>query len=168
MNRKIRKNVFETNSSSTHSICVTKNNILDSKVDYVAFGIGEFGWECDTLTTLYSKASYLYTAILTNDNREDLLNKVKKILDENKISYDFEEPQFHSWEYNNIEHISLDNGYIDHSNELDDFLEICKDEDKLMKFLFSSQSFVVTGNDNDDRDVDINVNYDHEEYYKGN
>ena len=32
MNLKIRSNVFETNSSSTHSICVTKNNILDKKL----------------------------------------------------------------------------------------------------------------------------------------
>ena len=37
-----------------------------------------------------------------------------------------------------------------------------------MRYLFSSESFIITGNDNDDHSVDINVKYDHEEYYKGN
>ena len=353
----IRSGVFETNSSSTHSICITKNNILDDKQDFIKFTIGEFGWEHEKYTTHYEKAQYLYTAILDNE-RYDLIYKIKTILDSHNIKYEFEEPKFHTlsdpstlptgtgwgvafdstgtylavahtgspyitiykrsgdtftklpdpstlptgagWgvafdstgtylavtHYNspyitiykrsgdtftklpdpstlptgdgwgvafdstgtylavahdNSPYITIykrsgdtftklsnpstlptgdgigaafdstgtylavthDNspyitiykrsgdtftklsnpsilpssdgkykylayGYIDHSYELDDFLEICEDEDKLMKFLFSSESFIITGNDNDDYNVDINVNYPHDEYYKGN
>jgi hypothetical protein len=50
-----------------------------------------------------------------------------------------------------------------------DFLNaVCEDENKLMSYLFSDLSFIITGNDNDDEDVDINVDYAHDEYYKGN
>lgn len=154
--KKIRKGVFETNSSSTHSICITKNDVLDEKRNWISFQTGEFGWECDTLTTLSEKASYLYTAILYNE-KLDLLDKVKEILDTNNIEYEFEEAN-DRYSY-----------YIDHSSMLNEFLnDICNNEDKLMRFLFSSESFILTGNDNDDYDVEINVSYEHEEYYKGN
>ena len=152
----IRKNVFETNSSSTHSLCITSNNILDEKVDHVNFTLGEFGWEHEKLESVYEKASYLYTGIVYNDLAAKLLPKLKSILDSNDIEYDFESEESKDC-------------YIDHAGELEDFLEdVCNDEGKLMRFLFSSESFILTGNDNDNLDVDINVDYDHEEYYKGN
>jgi len=163
--KKIRNSVFETNSSSTHSICITKNNVLNDKRSEISFTIGEFGWECDTLSTPYEKAQYLYTGVLAN-NREELIDQIKSILDKNNISYDFQEPEFET--YGDENHKYLKDGYIDHSCELGGFLDICTDENKLMRYLFSSESFIITGNDNDDYDVDINVNYDHEEYYKGN
>jgi hypothetical protein len=69
-----------------------------------------------------------------------------------------------------VEYTSGDNiGYVDHSDELDDFLgAVCNDENKLMSYLFSDMSFIITGNDNDDTDVEIKVTYDYDEYYKGN
>jgi len=167
MNLKIRSNVFETNSSSTHSICVTKNNILDKKLNNIEFTIGEFGWECRIIYDVDTKAKYLYTAILVED-KLDLIDKIKIILDNNNIEYNFETPEYETWEYEGREYTNLKYGYIDHSEDLDEFLNICEDENKLMRYLFSSESFIITGNDNDDHSVDINVKYDHEEYYKGN
>lgn len=66
--KQIRRGVFETNSSSTHSICISKEPAknLPSKV---TFGMGEWGWsegeETDT-------ASYLYTAMIDNGRHGDL------------------------------------------------------------------------------------------------
>jgi len=155
MKRSIRRYVFETNSSSTHSMCITKNNVLNQKSDYIKFRTGDFGWEQDTLSSVSEKVSYLYTGILQCD-REDLIKDIKNILDKNNIEYEFEDT-------------NGDNGYVDHGGELFDFLEeVCKEENKLMRYLFSSESFVLTGNDNSESDVSINVNYDHDEYYKGN
>lgn len=161
MKRQIRQNVFETNSSSTHSICITKSNLKKKDIGtYVHFSIGEFGWEYDTLYDTSSKASYLYTAILIN-KKQDLIKDIKKILDDNNIEYEFEEPKY-SGNY-------LDNGYIDHGGEIpSEFFNICKDKDRLFKYLFSSESYIVTGNDNSDNDRSITARYDHEEYYKGN
>ncbi len=162
MGLQIRRSVFETNSSSTHSICVTKNNVLDQLQDKIVFTIGGFGWEWEIYYTPTEKASYLYTAILVEESN-DLIDKIKSILDANNIKYEFETPKYSTGEYKYLE-----KGYVDHSNELGDFLTICDDEDKLMRYLFSSESFILTGNDNDDGDVDINVDYDHDEFYKGN
>lgn len=39
----IRKGVFESNSSSTHSICISKNPVVDVRNKHVYFGSGEFG-----------------------------------------------------------------------------------------------------------------------------
>lgn len=60
---KIRKGVFETNSSSMHSICFSgENNFTeyDSPI-YVEFG--EFGWGYDELNTAQEKLSYVLTYI---------------------------------------------------------------------------------------------------------
>ena len=43
MKRQIRRGVFETNSSSTHAICIAKGDYNLSK--HIDFTIGEFGWE---------------------------------------------------------------------------------------------------------------------------
>ena len=53
----IRKNVFETNSSSTHSISISKLNdyILPKEIN---FTFGEFGWEFSKYTSSFDKASY--------------------------------------------------------------------------------------------------------------
>lgn len=63
----IRKNVWETNSSSVHAIAVPKKNIdLDETGNFgsfVYFNHGEFGWEHAVYGDVNSKASYLYQAI---------------------------------------------------------------------------------------------------------
>ena len=62
----IRKNVFETNSSSTHSLVISKKERsydyhlpVDNGVLTIAFG--EFGWGPDILSTPIEKLSYLVT-----------------------------------------------------------------------------------------------------------
>ena len=60
-------------------------------------------------------------------------------------------------------------GYIDHGDEAIEFVkDVCSDENKLINFLFSDQSFILIGNDNSGTDVTIRVDYEHDEYYKGN
>lgn len=88
MKRQIRNSVFETNSSSTHSIAISKKPVVIGK--FIKFNIGEFGWENDCVDT----ADYLYTAILDQDDdvRNDLLDRLKGILDKHSIEYEFAEP----------------------------------------------------------------------------
>ena len=155
MKRQIRSNVFETNSSSTHSIAISKKPVTIGK--YIYFGIGEFGWENDCVNT----ANYLYTAILEQDKADELLAQLKSILDNYSIEYEFEEPKYmigmsgYKW---------LDYGYVDHSNELREFLDaIFSNEDLLMRYLFGNSS-VYTGNDNQDQDPS-GCNIACEEYY---
>ena len=142
MKRQIRKMVFETNSSSTHSIAISKAKPVIGK--YIHFGIGEFGWENDCVDT----ADYLYTAILEQDDRYELLDKLKEILDEHSIKYEFKEPRLLKSNYGDYSY--LDYGYVDHSNEAREFIfAVLNDEDLLMRYLFGD-STVYTGNDNQD------------------
>lgn len=144
MKRQIRNMVFETNSSSTHSIAISKTKPVIGK--YIHFGIGEFGWENDCVDT----ADYLYTAILEQDDRYELLDKLKEILDEHSIKYEFKEPRLLKSNYRDCSY--LDYGYVDHSNEAREFIfAVLNDKDLLMRYLFGD-SAVYTGNDNQDPD----------------
>jgi len=171
--KQIRKGVFETNSSSTHSICIAKDVEITTPKS-LHFSFGEFGWECDTLQSLEEKASYLYTGLVANGRKEDF-DKIAKLLKDKGIDVTADEANFKESSYtgsdgNLVTYTYADNaGYVDHSDEMTDFLNaVCGNEDNLMNYLFSDLSFVITGNDNDEEDVDICVTYPHEEYYKGN
>lgn len=151
MKRQIRRSCFETNSSSTHAICITKDGY--EKTNYVEFAFGDFGWEFEIYSNVRSKASYLITAIfsLDKDCADEKLQQLKDILDANNIEYDIPTPKVNSWEYNGeIRYYYDTDGYIDHGAETKEFVEaVLSDSDKLMRYLFGD-SMIVTGNDNSD------------------
>jgi len=158
--KQIRKGVFETNSSSTHSICIA----VETELNYpksLHFRTGEFGWEQGSLRSVYAKASYLYTGLLDNGRIDDF----KAIVDTLKskgIEVTYEDPESDGFR----------SGYIDHACELHEFLDaICSDETTLLNYLFSDLSFILTSNDNGGggkSSVEINVPYVNEVFYKGN
>lgn len=151
MKKQIRRCAFETNSSSTHAICITKGNYNPS--NHIDFEVGEFGWENDSYDSLHDKASYLITAILSSDKdkADENLQKLKDILDSNNIEYTLPELKVDSWEYGSKTRYYYDiDGYIDHSGETEDFInDVLADSDKLFRYLFGD-SMVITGNDNSD------------------
>ena len=153
MKRQIRRGTFETNSSSTHAICITKGEYRHNSFSHIDFEIGEFGWENDEYDSLYNKASYLITAILSfeKDKADENLQKLKDILDSNNIEYTLPELKVDSWEYGGKTRYYYDiDGYIDHSGETEDFVnDVLSDSDKLFRYLFGN-SVIITGNDNSD------------------
>jgi len=143
MKRKIRHGVFETNSSSMHSICISKE-VVNKYPDSVYFGFGDYGWSSDTV---YDTASYLYTGIVENEMM-DCIDNIKKILDKQNISYIFEDPR-------NDKYGFFDSGYVDHCDELRCFInDVCQNEDKLLRYLFGN-SVIYTGNDNSYYELDL-------------
>lgn len=136
----IRQSVFETNSSSVHSICISKEKpkILPSRI---IFRIGEYGWDNESV---YNTQDYLYTIIcsMENDVKKKYLGEIERILNKNGIDVGFVEPA-EGW-YG-----------IDHVSEAFDFVTtVLLDEDALLRFLFSPNSVVYTGNDGEDGDED--------------
>ena len=152
MKRQIRRGVFETNSSSTHAICITKDESygLGTHID---FEVGEFGWENEEYDDVHSKASYLITAILTSnqDEVDRRLQLLKDALDSNNITYTLPKFVKKSWEYDGEKEYYYDiDGYIDHAGETKEFLDdVLSDSDRLFRYLFGD-SFIITGNDNSD------------------
>lgn len=146
MKRQIRRGVFETNSSSTHSIAIPKKC---GHPNHVSFYVGDYGWSFDEV----SPVGYFYTALYATSETEQEFNEkieeLKSILDRNNIEYYFSTPRTHIWhdDYDNTDYFSLDDGYIDHGYVLRSFVdELLDDEDKLLRFLYGG--LVFTGNDN--------------------
>ena len=134
---KIRRGTFETNSSSTHSIAISKEKVNIPKGSIIKFHIGEYGWK----EAEYAFPDYMYTALL--DNRDfKSIEKLKNILDSWGVKYEFDKPQWDGeW---------LIYGDVDHADEaLPIMTEILADEDLLARALFGDAT-VYTGNDNED------------------
>ncbi len=166
----LRHGVFETNSSSVHSICIATGKKIPLTIPETLYvEPNDYGWEHAVLSTPKEKGDYLYTAILILTH-EKLLNKtLTKLTDwlhtrgceitwEATSKKDFEDGQYFG---HGIDH-SYDEGLRDFVNH------ITKSPTDLCNFLFSDNSYIVTGNDNDDSDVDIREDYPHLEYQKGN
>jgi len=173
-----RQHLFETNSSSTHTIVIANNSDDDFKnglPKQLEFKPGQFGWELDRHQTVEERASYLFTAILCNSMCKEYIPIITETLKKWDIEAVFPKiiKKHYAYTKTAYEAIKDDNGfyYVDHCGLLEDFIrKVCNDEVLLMNYLFSDESFIVTGNDNDDECVDDttkakNILLD---YYKGN
>lgn len=148
----IRKSLFETNSSSMHSICIQRNNQFIDIPEKLNLQPGEFGWDCEVLTSPLTLGSYLYTALLCN-----LRNNKKELSDWKTYIYeachnvgcevDFSEPT--------VDEYGFTHYYIDHGSDyaIIDFLDKLRhNEKRLIRFLFGQHSFIITSNDNNGYD----------------
>lgn len=164
----IRKGCFETNSSSTHSICISK--LKDYKIpSALYFELGEFGWQSRVYFGARDLASYLYTALWELYSDTDIVqyekykNHIYEVLGKHDCEAVFCEPTPNSFGW-------VD-GYIDHCYNLRDWVDrLMNSEATLMRYLFSPESFILTGNDNDGGYIHIRetMNFENvEEFYKG-
>lgn len=138
----IRRNTFETNSSSTHSVTICSCGGSFSPIDYTGKVLiiepGEFGWEERSYVGLAHKASYAYT-YAANYGTEENLNELREVL----------------LEYTNAEEVIFQKykddwyptGYIDHQSD-DVAAEIFETRNDLKHFLFNECSSFTTDNDN--------------------
>lgn len=184
----IRKNTFETNSSSTHAIAIPKTLDPDDFTSFInnnsywslEFKAEFFGWDIKKVNHL----NYLYTAIclkcieriqvgvdeanypiykyIFNKDYSKATKYIGKILKEYSIKYKFRKPDpDRCWEI----------WGIDHAECLDDFLNaVFKDKTSLLKYLVNG--IVYTGTDNlSDGDIaiyDLDFGPNFDTYHKNN
>lgn len=170
--RQVRRNVFETNSSSTHSICIATSR--NTELTYPAkmyFRCEDFGWARDKLISPEDKAAYLYASFLSlnsRDKAQEIMAFIMKTLDSVGVECEFETPIYRNYGGGEfyVQNASVDHcGEDDHQRFVD---KTTSNKGRLLRYLFSNESFVLTGNDNSEYDVNICALYPHEEYYKGN
>lgn len=144
MKVQIRQGVFETNSSSTHAICIAKKHYFDKsklpkKLVVPNYG---FGWEPMKYRDPGAKASYLFQTIdyvywNSQDEQERCKKKIYDVLRQYGIECEFELGE---------------ESYIDHGG-IEDMPrwinDMVSDPDALMTYLFGD-AMIVTGNDNGD------------------
>lgn len=146
----IRNGVFETNSSSIHTICIPKKRYVDYLPDKLTFGIERFGWG-PSLHAYPSNLNYLnvfLNFLKTNKWCPGSMEKyirykeaVDKFLADNEIEGEFlDQPE--DW---------TRHGYIDHESECDSiFDKIFADPEMMENFLLSPGNFIICINDNED------------------
>lgn len=140
--KQIRHNVFETNSSSTHSITINYDGKLNETMtpnedNQIILEGGEFGWEVEDYNNSWDKANYCAVASLWSDDRQTMLKEVIMEItgcDEVIIeaSEEYDSPYY---------------SYIDHQSS-DTADEAFADKDSLKSFIFNSNSILHTDNDN--------------------
>ena len=153
--KQIRRSVFETNSSSTHALCVegkemTDNlrvNVDDNKV-HVEFG--EFGWGFDKYNDAYTKLQYVITMAFQ-------LNCDCKTMGEFRGTDEFREINEIVSQHCNCDGVHVDDEIIHHR----DWNEICGSVDHqsvcsfdalfkectLEQFIFSPQITLIIASD---------------------
>ena len=199
----IRRNVFETNSSSTHSLAVPQDySTYDIKKKKINFHLGSYGRPCKPVKA--NPADYLYTAIMqdvcwftwgdgfTEEARDAIisssdtpdwrkycseavnrLNKLKAILDEYHIKYEFEEPVWGvEFDWNDRKSYSFlrDEKYaknrsfgIDHGSEAKLIVDrLLANPEECMKFLLGGK--VIVGSDECDDEEAAQVHWNRKTY----
>lgn len=168
MKFKVRHGIFETNSSSIHSIAIYKGNEEIKFPDTVYLSREDFGWNIRTTRNWEEKLNYVYEMCIAKD------------YENNNLIFKEEDEKDEEWLYGRridgfLEDSCLDrlvnilkakdidvkynlcstyDGSIDHCDCWDDFIiSLLDDEDKLLKFIFGPESYLSTGNDNTDYSV---------------
>ena len=170
--RKVRRACFETNSSSTHAICIPQS-VNIGRGYTMTFRVGRYGWEEDS----DSGSDYLYTAICDrygedDDKLQKALNHIREVLAPYDITCEFIEPKWSYWKDDSGRYLDSEYGYIDHSGEFYLLMdELLTNDELLLRYL--AGSIVYTGNDNcSDNYIDeIVSDYEARGYYvfeKGN
>jgi len=144
MKSKIRNQVFETNSSSVHTIIFSNDGLepsnLPVKDGMIQIDFGKFGKELNYYNSQYDKLSYLITCLyyLSSFGYDDIYN-----------TYLFKEIQNTVCEYagaNGIEIIGDVEPSIDHQSQPYDDIELVNvyDKEELINFIFNKNILLKT------------------------
>ena len=143
----IRIKMFETNSSSCHSICMGTGTVgyespknppphdMESKTFFVE--TGEFGWGPEKYRDFPTKLAYLVTGIVgSGDNGH--FRTLGRIL-----AHEFGFPDPYNWKVRPTDR----DGYIDHESA-DLPLEILSDKEEVIwRFLFDRETILIIESD---------------------
>lgn len=189
MTTKVRRGVFETNSSSTHAISIaeapTFTDTLHPNDDgVVQIEVGEYGWEWETYSDAWSKASYLATGLATMAIEKGP-TKGDPIAYSNRSQYKFFPGgyvMFENFCTTIMEHTGAtdvwimpqhgnDNywpfGYIDHQSD-GVYRNAVHSKEACKSALFCRKSVLYTGNDNSENDAMMDLIHDINEKSKFN
>ena len=173
--KQIRHNVFETNSSSTHSISLY-NGVIDQflDADYLGNTSGDlhinldtYDWEWKWVRSPYEKLQYLLTFVAcvnyVNFTSWNPLDVDETLADRKNIMYEdfwFRDILYYVTKHSNFTNIIIDDldGDIAFSSRSGSIYDLLNEAhcDSIEEFLFSSSVKLRQGNDNDnDPECDV-------------
>lgn len=175
MKVKIRKKVFETNSSSIHSFCIYKGEQNLNIPECVTLQREDFGWGNSYIRDTNKKLNYFYEMCIHLDDNNGLIDfkDNEEPFKENSLT-----KKFIDYLENNgiIVDYYLGNDYYEGSiDHCDDYCDLAKcllenDNTSLDDFLFGDKSLVVTTNDNlyEEDQYHAPIEKEYNVFYKGN
>lgn len=157
MRTQIRDKVFETNSSSSHSVTVSGKEVAHFGLSKAELRSGVirinqyngFGWEEETFNDTKSKIAYLLINAAgghLGPGSNDLVPDLKETRWKARKLIDFVEEvtgctlEFYAKDYVCVDSESAHVG-----------MDLLDDPDRLRQFLFSDGSYIMTGKDNSPR-----------------
>ena len=147
--KQIRNSVFETNSSSSHSVNISSTGDIDTTLIPNEAGIliidanTQFGWEQETYYDAETKAMYAYlqAQYSAKDELIDLVHDV--IMKQTGASAVVFLGDIHSsWEDKMYSYIDHQSAYYESG------FEPLESAEKLRNFIFNKSSYLETDNDN--------------------
>lgn len=146
--KKIRVGVYETNSSSCHSLTIESTSflmdtILPDEEGVVTLTPGEFGWQWEKFNDALTKASYCLTGVQYVNEKEEALSNLKEVIQAHTLCNEVNLVE------NSDDYDAVNYGYIDHQSRENGELEaLLFDKEKLHNFIFNKNSWLFLGNDN--------------------
>lgn len=148
----IRKGVFETNSSSSHSIVITKNNkplpnVIDGDWHVNDNGVMDFWYEddleferspFDLLTTWFGRLRYCIASYSDNDDKISELEEICRRRIEGFKSFKFKKDRWDN---------SVNRGYVDHQSIGLLQAALKKYNISLEEFIFNDRYIVIIDGD---------------------
>lgn len=163
--------LVETNSSSSHALCICSNsdsfakpgdpefdlNIVDG-VLYVSFdryGNRDFGWEYEKTNHCDRKLLYVCALVFSNYRKlsiqkepKRLIDALKRYLGVEKVVFDWEEKYKKATRDKDEEDECLGCPTIDHQSYYESKEEILESKSTMINFIFNKKSWFFGGNDN--------------------
>jgi len=144
--KKIRQNVFETNSSSSHSISISfndskdllDNSLIPNEDGNIVLRGQDFGWEIEDYNDAETKAVYmaLYATRYAGNESEEFTTTLIEVIKKQTKCQEVILP-------------SEDEGHIDHQSvDSEDYHHVFYNPDNLRQFIFNRESYLHTDNDN--------------------
>jgi hypothetical protein len=150
----IRIGVFETNSSSTHSITINEDtnlftSIIPDKNGTITLTGGQFGWDWIAYNDALTKANYCAVdACKSAERLEMLVSVIKNHTGAKEVILNIDV----DWNKDNY-------SYIDHQSQGPSDI-VFSSEEQLKKFIFDEKSYLYTGNDNTSEPINF---FDHDQ-----
>ncbi|MNU37257.1 hypothetical protein D3C71_259100 [compost metagenome] len=171
MTIQIRGSVFETNSSSSHSVTVSSEELADDygiPKDVLRSGVirahiaGHYGWEWHRYYTPGGKIAYLATqlagGLAYGGSGKDVTAKMRQ---NTRVDHMLQIIERRTG--CRVEIIGASSASVDHDS-IGVGLELLGDENEFLRFVFGKRSYVETGNDNSSAPMTISTDLGDESY----